>query len=430
MAEGELERLGEQEVAAIPIDPETGLVLAIGENLNEGGDLVPKGFLDAVLDAGGFAGGAFASKALLDGSLVRLSPQTVRRMKEGAVFLKDEQGLALGSLYEEGKRGVTDAVRFLPGPSNPVAAGLMLQTMAVQRKLGQIERALEAVDQKLETVLRGVRHGKLATLHKLSSAIDELSHKLRDGHQLTEVDETKLRDYRDEAKQLEAESRQWLHDLRRMLAQQDISLREQHETLSRLIREEHVAFWLRIYIAAEAALAHSTWLLLARTSTTEPAWAEGLKSQADAQLQQAATDIAGLMSDLDNYLRDPDIASGWEELSLKRKRDVRALRRQLLGVHAGLRDGLEATSGSITAMLGHELELPGQLSRRDVDPWLIRDGVADGTKKGWTATREGAAQARHRAITGGSRLFERLEERYATDGEDGRDDDPSEDATS
>jgi hypothetical protein len=420
---GALEPLGEDEVAVVPVDPEHGLVLVLGRELHEG-EPVPRGLLNEALDKAGLAGGAIGSKALLDGSLVRLAPQTVSQLPDGAVFLRDSQGLALGTLRKEGVRGFTGNVRFLPGAANPAAAGLMLQAMALQRQLGQIQGTLEAIDRKLETVLKGVRHGKLATLVKLSAAIDELSGKLREGHELTQVDENKLRDYRDEAKELEAEAKQWLHDLRAMLAQESIPLGQQHATLTRLVRDEHVAFWLRVYIAAEVALAHSTWLLLARSATAEPEWAQQLKSQADAQLQAAAADIAGLMENLDAYLRDPDIASGWQELSFKRKREVRALRRQLLGVHASLRDGLQATHESIAEMLGQELDIPGELSRRDVDPWLIREGVADGSKAGWTAVKEGATGARQKAITSGSELFHRLEEKYLSEASDDSGDEP------
>jgi hypothetical protein len=425
MTGSELEALADNEVAFIPIDKEQGLVLALGHGLDDGLP-VPKGLLDSALDLAGFAGGALSSKALLDGSLVRLAPQTVSRMKDGAVFLRDADGVALGSLREIGKRGVTDQVRFISGAANPVAAGLMLQTMAVQRQLGQMQETLEAIDQKLNTVLKGVRHGKLATLVKLMDAIDELAGKLRSGHELTEVDEQKLRDYRDEAKQLEAEAKQWLHDLRSMLAEESVPLREQQATLQRLVREEHVAFWLRVYVAAEVALAHATWLLLARAAVAEPEWAVELKEQAQHQLQASATDIAGLMADLDAYLRNPDIASGWEELSLKRKRDVRALRRQLLSVHEGLRGGLSVAQQSMAEMMGDDVEIPPQLSRREVDPWLVRDGVADGGRVTWTAAKTGASGARSRVISAGNDLFQRLEDRYLVGVDvDGSSEDPA-----
>lgn len=421
MEEGTLDPLGDDEVALIPVDRDQGLVLALGRELDEG-EPMPKGLLNAALDKAGLAGGLFASKALLDGSLVRLAPETVSRLRDGAVFVRDIQGLALGTLRDG--TGFTNAVRFLPGAANPVAAGLMLQTMAVQRQLGQIQETLEAIDRKLETILKGVHRGKLATLVKLSVAIDELSRKVREGYELTLVDEQKLRDYRDEAKELEAETKQWLHDLRAMLAQESIPLEQQHETLKRLVKEEHVAFWLRVYIAAEVALAHSTWLLLVRSATAEPEWAQQLKSQADAQLKEAAADTAGLMESLDAYLRDHDIASGWEELSFRRKREVRALRRQLLGVHAGLRDGLQTSQESISEMLGHEVEIPGELSRRDVDPWLIRDGAADGSRAGWNAVKDSATGVRRKAITSGSELIDRLEDRYLSDASDDSPDDP------
>jgi hypothetical protein len=411
---GAIEPLADDEVALIPVDRDQGLVLALAKE-PPAGDLIPTGLLDSALDKAGLAGGAFASMALLDGSLVRLAPETVGRLKEGAVFLRDSQGFALGSLREVGKRGVTDAVRFLPGAANPVAAGLMLQTMAVQRQLGQIQEALEAIDRKLDTLIKGTQHERLARLQVLGGRIDELWRKFSSGHALTSVDETKLHDYRDEAEKLQKEAVQWLASVRQMLSQDEISLKQQHKTLTKLVDDEHVGFWVRVYIASELALAHSRWLELAQAAVNQPDFAKDLEGRVRSQLEGAAKSIAGLTSDLDAYLRNPDIADGWENLSLKRKREVRARRRELLDVHAGLREGVEASHVSLEQMLRSEVVIPDPLTRRQVDPWLLRDGAYDGAKAGAKALKSGAKDAQRKTIEGGLGFFRRLEEKHLTE---------------
>lgn len=147
------DHLSEDEVAVIPVDPERGLALVLGGAVLDAESWqIPRGMIDSAITAGGLFGGAVAAKDLLDGSLVRLAPQTLARIKEGAYFSKDAEGFRLGTLREVGKRGFTDQVRFIEGAANPAAAGLLLQTMAVQMQLKQIQEKgglqLVAVDSR------------------------------------------------------------------------------------------------------------------------------------------------------------------------------------------------------------------------------------------------------------------------------------------
>jgi hypothetical protein len=52
-----------------------------------------------------------------------------------------------------GTPGFSGAVRLVPGAANPVVAGMILQTIAVQYQLGQIQRELETVNAKLDLLL-------------------------------------------------------------------------------------------------------------------------------------------------------------------------------------------------------------------------------------------------------------------------------------
>lgn len=422
-ANTELAPLGEDEVAIVPIDVERGLILALGQDLKENGEPVAGALLDAALDKAGLLGGMYAAKGLLDGTLVRLSPQTVARLREGAVFLKDSQGLALGTLRDAGR--FSDAVRFLPGAANPVAAGLMLQTMAIQRQLGQIQEALEEIDAKLDTLIKGQQHGVLGDLLSMAPPLEELARKLRDGHEFTEADEIKLRDYEDRARTRQHEAALWLSKLRELLGSEDLTLRRQHEILDALMQSEHVGFWLRVYMASQVTLARARWLRLSRAAIAEsPEWASQLQRDVSQQLDATASEIVGLAVDLDRYLRNHDIASGFEELSFKRKHRVRQLRRQLRDVHDGLRMGMAASEASLRAMLqdAESFTIPEQLSRRDVEPWLIRDNLYDGGKIGLEKAKELTSSTSESAIRSASRFLKkveaRLDERRDSDGSD------------
>ncbi len=393
---GELEPLQPDEVAVVPIDLETGLVLALGHDLHEEGEPVARGLLDAALDKAGFLGGAYAATSLLDGSLVRLAPETVEHLKDGAVFLKDAQGFALGSLRTPSVAGVRAAVRLLPEASDPIAAGLMLQTMAIQRQLGQIQDALEEIDAKLDEIIKGQHHGILGSLLSLAEPLEEIARKLRDGHPLTEADEVSLRGYEDEARRRQHEASLWLANLHQLLTADDPSLRQQHDLLEKVIKREHVAFWIRIYIVSQITLARARCLRLSRAAAVEaPEWAQQLQHDVTRQLDSMADEVVALARNLDRYLRDHDIASGIEELALQRKRRVRRLRRQLREVHEGLRAGVEASEASLRLMLqdAESFEIPSRLSRRDVEPWLVRDPLYDASKVGWAKAKELSAEA-------------------------------------
>lgn len=409
-----VELLKPDEVALIPIDPDKGLVLALGYDLKEDGEPVARGLLDAALDKAGFLGGAYASKAMLDGSLVRLAPQTVKQIREGAVFLKDKEGLALGTLKEAGGHRFAGAVRFVPEAANPVAGALMLQTMAIQRQLGQIQDALEAIDAKLDTLLKGHHHGVLGSVLNLAVPLDELARKLRGGHQLTETDEVKLRDYEDEARGRQIEATLWLASLRDLLRTEDLTLKQQHDILDSLVQKEHVGFWLRIYIASRVTLARARWMRLSRAAAVEaPEWAQELQRDVTDQLDASAQEIVALAAELDAYLRNHDIASGFEELSLGRKRRVRQLRRQLREVHEELREGLATSETILRGMLqdAESFAIPERLSRRDFEPWLVRDNVYDASQRGLEASRDLASNASQSAIRSASRFLQRAEAR-------------------
>ena len=115
----------EDDVAVIPVDAERGLALVLGaEVIDAESWQMPRRLISDAIMVGGLPGRK-------DGSHVppprRIAcpagPQTLTRLKEGAVFSWDADGFRLGTLREEGKRGFTDQVRFLEGAANPSLPG-------------------------------------------------------------------------------------------------------------------------------------------------------------------------------------------------------------------------------------------------------------------------------------------------------------------
>lgn len=397
------------EVVVVPVDVERGLALVLGAEVTDAESWsMPKGLIADALNVGGLLGGATAAKSLLDGSLVALAPEILAKIGNGAEFLKGKDGFALGSLTEPGK-GITGAVRFVEGAANPVAAGMILQTMAVQMQLKQIQETLEDISEKLDTLLKAEQHGVLAQILATGRAVGALNDKVAAGHRLTQADEVKLRDYEDLALTHLSEAQLWMQQLNELLQLEDPSLKAQYEALDGALRREPVAFWLRVYIVSHVTLGEIRKLRLTRAAAAEPEYARDLNETLQEQLRASAEDVQSLCLGIDRYLRRSDIAAGLEELSIVRKAKVRRLRRQLWEVDQQLKGSLEAVRGMYEALPSLEpIEVPPALERRTVEPWVVRDSLHDVAVK---ATDVGAEALATAAERGAKAIRERTSKR-------------------
>jgi hypothetical protein len=418
------EHLGDDEVAVIPVDAERGLALVLGaEVIDAESWQMPRGMVGKAINVGGILGGATAAQGLLDGSLVALAPETVARLDQGAVFSRDAQGFALGSLREVGKRGITDQVRFVPGAANSAAAGMLLQTMAVQMQLKQMQQTLEEINEKLDTLLKSEQFGTIAEVLATGHGVQEMNDKVWAGHDLTDADEIKLRDYEDRARTHLGEAELWLQELNALLQLEDPKLRSQYEALDGALRREPVAFWLRVYIVSHVTLGEIRKLRLLRAAAAEPEYARELNTALQNQLHASAEDVQSLCRDIDRYLRRSDIAEGLEELSFRRKAKVRRLRRQLWEVDEQLKESLGATRGMYDAVPSLDpIDVPAPLDRRTVEPWAVRDTLRDAAVK---ATDVGTEALATRADRGAKALRDLADRRRTAR----QDDEPDESGT-
>jgi hypothetical protein len=413
--------LGDDEVAVVPVESSDGLALALGKDLADLGDPVPRSLVQAAIDKGGLLGGAMAAKPLLDGSMVRLAPETVQALKNGSVFARDAKGMWLGTLRNPGSPGFTGAVRMVPRATQPAAAGLILQTMAVQHQLGQIQRALETVNAKLDLLLQGRHYEVLADLAVITRQLDELRSKAADGHELTSQDEIKIRDYEDVALGRRQEAVLWLGALRELLDATSLPLKEHHQRLEELL-DRHVAFWVRAYVTSQLALASAQVLRLFRATTSEPEqWVEQLHRTVRSEIGEITYELTSLTTDLDAYLRRADIARGIEELSVARKRKVRRLRRDLWRTQEELRTSLEEVLPQLPTFNERPLPgLPAPLEAHVVEPQPVRERVqtarSAATRNAKQAGVWAGAHARSRINRAGRAVQER---RSATDDQDG-----------
>jgi hypothetical protein len=410
----DLAPLADDEVAVTPIAGSDDLVLAIGKGIGEIDGRVPRSLVNAAVTTGGLLGGATAAKSLLDGSLIRLAPETVHAIKQGLDYHTDAHGQLLGILHASGAPGIKAVVRMVPGAANPAAAGLILQTIAVQHKLGQIQRELETVNAKLDLLLAGKHYEVLAEITAISERLDELRTKVAEGHELTAQDEIMIRHYEDAALTRRNEAGLWLRKLNQLLDETSLPLRQHHRRLEELM-DRHVAFWVRAYVASQMALANARVLRLVRASTSAPeGWVKQLQGTIRAEVGGIGGDLAELTTDLDAYLRRSDIARGLEELSLARKRRVRRLRKQLWDTHEDLRASLQDVLPRLPALDDRPVPaLPPPLEAREVQPRPVKEGIQTAQQAASQGSKRAARAVGGKALKGIDRAGQKLRERLA-----------------
>jgi hypothetical protein len=129
-------------------------------------DRLGQGSADLLAQATGVA----AVAAAIDGSWVRLTPESTRRLAELAQFNLSQDGLFSGVF--RGSMGRIDSfAQFTTGGMNPVAMAnlaTLTATMALRRAVAQLEELAEAMDVKLDRLLDDNRAKALGDVQGLT----------------------------------------------------------------------------------------------------------------------------------------------------------------------------------------------------------------------------------------------------------------------
>lgn len=398
--------LRDGEALVVPVDLEDGLALVFGIDPTAIGTPQPasRSLIDRYLQVAGYTGGANVARRLADGSLVRLAPETLERMREGATFAQSK-GVAIGVLRNAENTKFAGPVRLLPGAANPVAAAMLVQTIAMQRQLQGIQVSLLRIDAKLEALHQAHHHEVLAGILARAKVLGDMQQKVAAGSPLSAQDETQLRQLEVDVQGYRIQARLWLNHLQPLLRGRRRPLEEQLQVLTNAFQNSHIAFWVRAAVASDAILVQLLTLKMERAAVAEEvSWAQELQAKARREIIEVGHGVHALHAGLDRYLRRNDIARGFEELSVRRKREVRHLRRQLWEVTNALRDAVaEATPMLESAMHSELPDLPEPLDRRAIEPHLVRDNTVDAAVQ----ARQGATRGARSAKRGVQRAVER-----------------------
>lgn len=389
--EGRAISLGADEAFVVPVDADRGVVFCANVDPSLLGTRVaaPRSLVGRFLDVASFGLAGDAARRLADGTLVQLAPQTVDQLRNGLDFAQDAQGYALGILKGADGGAIVSQARFLTGAANPVAAGLMLQTMMTNHRLRAIEQALQRIEGKIEALGKSHRVGVLAEVLGLAPPIAELRAKVDAEIPLTTEDGTRLGALEDRARKLGTSARLWTDQLKKLSGER-LGLGEQHDVLLQALETEHAAFWVRAGLASDIALVQIRSLRGHRAALAEgPAWASTLQDRTASEIAQLGARQFELHALLDGYLRDRDIAVGLEELSFRRKHQVQVRRRELMEVANTLRDGLDATSSLFADATGRSWSIADPLTHEDILPPSL-----------WSKLRAGADSAARSAGNG------------------------------
>ena len=407
--------LHDDEALVVVVDPEQDLVLLAGLDITELGDAivgrpepVSQPVLERFLRASSYTLTAKAMRTAADGSLVRLAPETMAKIKQGH-RLAESGGQALGVTKAPGSHALSGPVRLLRVPVDPVTTAMLVSNMLVQRQLAQISEALVVIDRKIEALGEAHRAEVRAGVQAMAKPIDEMSRKLRAGHALTAEDENQLRDLETALRTRGNQARLWIDQLERLAGSEPIALAEQHDALQRSLKDHHVAFWVAVALSSDILRARVLKLRAERVAAVEdPVWAAQLTEQVTTEIEEMVRSLHGMHTTMDTYLRQPEIARGLEELQFKRKRQVQRFRVELHAVASGLHEGLVEMRPQLRDIVGEELPpLADALERPAKDrglPAALRGAVGRAAELTSDAAGHAAGTAVDLGKRGGNRM--------------------------
>jgi hypothetical protein len=272
---------------------------------------VPANMTQALRTAAVAAPAFSAIAEQLTGGLVRLTAHSRALLAQHGPTLAQEGGVLGVVQGADGKfAGVLafeDAGRLanigLQLPALAGAIGLQLQLVAIERKLGEIQSAVDAL----------IRDGQIEVLAESRAALDIMRDVYLDAietGELTDDDWARATAVELPVRRLHEQASAQLRWLDTVLASPDAGVGERLRALGEATRHDRARFWLEAYIVAESALTRWEAVRLIRLSVTDDArlWRE--LEQSRTALEQRRDFLRGLADHLGAYLVDAGRVDG------------------------------------------------------------------------------------------------------------------------
>ena len=309
-----------------------GMVLALGtagSSAPELGEVVGSAdgpVLARLLDAAGLTAAAAASDGFLDARWVRLTEESASKLAERG-FTYDGDGLAMGLV--RGDRGrIEHVVRFADG-TNPVAAALMVQSLATQMRLQHIERKLDELSEQVDVLLEGSRIEVESQLAANLDTLRRIERRVADRGRVDEADWASLAAIESPIKQVYHQTVQWLAPIRTFLDDGELNVKEQVQLLRANLGVRDVEFWLRMHVYSELAMKRWELLYLWHEADEAPERLAAEAAQCEKRAAERHQELAALYELLADYLDTEEELSLWQRLQVLNRVRLARLRLEL-----------------------------------------------------------------------------------------------------
>lgn len=309
-----------------------GLVLALGRpgtSAAELGEVVGRAdgpVLTRLLDAAGLSAAAGSSAGFLDARWVRLTEESASKLAERG-FAYDGDGLVMGLV--RGDRGrIEHVVRFADG-TNPVAAALMVQSLATQMRLQRIEQKLDELSEQVDVLLEGSRIEVEAQLAANLDTLRRIERRVDDRGSVDDADWASLAAIETPTKQVYHQTVQWLAPLRAFLDDGELNVKEQVQLLRANLGVRDVEFWLRMHVYSELAMKRWELLYLWHEADAAPERLAAEAAQCEMRAAERHEELAMLYELLADYLDSDDELSVWQRLQVLNRVRLARLRVEL-----------------------------------------------------------------------------------------------------
>lgn len=365
-----------------------GLVLALGQPGSaapELGEVVGKAggpVLARLLDAAGLSAAAGASAGFLDARWVRLTEESASKLAERG-FAHDGDGLAMGLI--RGDRGrIEHVVRFAEG-TNPVAAALMVQSLATQARLQRIEQKLDELSEKVDVLLEGSRIEVEAQLAANLDTLRRIERRVEDRGRVDDADWSSLAAIESPIKQVYHQTVQWLAPLRAFLHDGELNVREQVQLLRANLGVRDVEFWLRMHVYSELAMKRWELLYLWHEADAAPERLAAEAAQFESRAAERHEELAALYLLLADYLDGDDELSVWQRLQVLNRVRLARLRIELGQVANAYGEALDQATFELPEYVPDDA---AGASGPIIDVSALRDQVGGAARDALTAGAE------------------------------------------
>ena len=281
-----------------------------------------------------------ASAGVLQPVVEQLTGQTLRLTTEGQRLLgtydkvhSSTSGAMLGMVRQsDGSGQLAGHLSFVdPQSVATLAANLpvIAGALAMQAQLARIEKALAAISDDVDFLIRSDQWAAEAGLDADLEILGELHERVFESGELSDDDWDRLVAIERSVRQVNKLADKHLSSLREVLDDDERSLSDRIHGLTRALQTDRIGPWLAVRIRSDLAMARWSFLHVVRRSMNEPAALPSMVAQAQDAIRSKRVELENLAVAVERYLRIESSSGLLDKVRLFSQAELRRLLLQL-----------------------------------------------------------------------------------------------------